>query len=285
MLNYRKEIEGVKKWLAKPINRKLLCDDPSYQISAAIAEKSAYYPGVIANGLQSLATWHEMQGVAKIADADVLGWASLHLAARYNFWAIKIFIQQWEIGGRKIRSLPSTVKDCTLSLLDTIAYGDDSEWMAIWYENELFQGYYKKNTHSIERGIPGYAVALAHACATNVQPLTGKLPLSVYSNVVAGWNDPAKLAAAIVAMCDYRLTRMEDTDEDIGEFCDIPYKIVPVEYLALGQVRKLQGLDLPRVDHHLLQTPFAKPPELISPVSDPLLDRSLAAVRESLSGL
>jgi hypothetical protein len=93
-----------------------------------------------------------------------------------------------------------------------------------------------------------------------------------YSAVFDAWNDEARLADAIMAMCDYHVAHSEDSDDEHHEFVDYPFSIFPAEVHALVDVRRRIGLSTPSVSHPLLEPPLNRVPENIPVLRDPMLD-------------
>lgn len=96
------------------------------------------------------------------------------------------------------------------------------------------------------------------------------LPASgAYGGLFANWSSPERLKQSIVDACDYHLCRMREDPEveyDIPEFASQPYRVLPVEILALRAVRERMGLDTSFPSHPLLDSSFVRnlPDELHS---------------------
>ena len=60
------------------------------------------------------------------------------------------------------------------------------------------------------------------------------------------------------------------------------YNLFPLEILAIQRIRREQGLPTPEIDHPLMQTPLAHPPEVMPHVEDELLNQVIAKVRKEL---
>lgn len=181
------------------------------------------------------------------------------------------------------------LNECQLIILDALASGDMShfDWLVDWFGNELSAGYYQKS-YGRDHGIPAYAVALGNISLRRTSPSLPSSPelnLTPYNQLFAAWEDEAKLAGAIAAVCDYHLSHMSDTDDDIREFYSSPHSVLPIAYLALKKLRSRLGLNTPRPSHVLLDTPFAEPPDTLPEVDDDLLTRTLDAVRQMLPAI
>jgi hypothetical protein len=103
-----------------------------------------------------------------------------------------------------------------------------------------------------------------------------KRPLGIYEAIFDSWNKPTDLAKAIHAACEHHLEGVGLKD-NVGEFEHL--ELVPVEVAALRAVREKEGLELPEVDHPLLQTPLANIPRkpTYQPEKDVLLQKWLKA--------
>jgi hypothetical protein len=83
-------------------------------------------------------------------------------------------------------------------------------------------------------------------------PRTGA-SYGIYRRVMDEWENGEALASVTFELCDFHCEAMRYNVEGPGEFIDTPFNLVPVEILALYQVRQELGLVIPGVRHTILQ--------------------------------
>jgi hypothetical protein len=99
--------------------------------------------------------------------------------------------------------------------------------------------------------------------------------IEAYREILDSWHSGGEgLKSGLLSACDYHIQRI-DGNKDDHEFYDEVFAAFPIEILAIQQIRKRLGMETPAVDHPLMQTPIARPPDEILFVSDELLDAIL----------
>jgi len=102
-------------------------------------------------------------------------------------------------------------------------------------------------------------------------PAIDQSKLGPYAAVLENWDDAVQLEPALFNVCDYHCQSMEDDDGDWDPEFDLsPFDLIPVEVLAILNVRKKMGHTNPQISHPLMQTPLA---------SMPLMDEQLPSDR------
>src|SRR6185437_2033292 len=102
-------------------------------------------------------------------------------------------------------------------------------------------------------------------------PAIDQSKLGPYAAVLENWDDAVQLEPALFNICDYHCQNMEDDGGDWDPEFDLsPFDLIPVEVLAILNVRKKMGHTNPQISHPLMQTPLA---------SMPLMDEQLPSDR------
>jgi hypothetical protein len=166
--------------------------------------------------------------------------------------------------------------------LDPFGIAVPAAYMVYLEEQALAKRYLELAAADKQRGLRPTSVA-GNFVATLAERARGekggpKRPMGVYEGIFESWSKPKELAKAVAAACEHHLEGIGQGD-NIGEFERIP--LVPVEIAALRPVRAKEGLELPDVDHPLLQTPLAKIPSkrTYDRAKDERLERFLEAAR------
>jgi hypothetical protein len=97
---------------------------------------------------------------------------------------------------------------------------------------------------------------------------------SVLDALLKCWRAPdsTDLIPCLLAACDYHTHRCRtNTAKDFFEFDDGLFTHFPAEILMLYRLREYEGLENPKVDHPLMNTPLGKLPTPISCEPDDLL--------------
>ncbi|MSQ94191.1 MAG: hypothetical protein EXR98_06505 [Gemmataceae bacterium] len=103
----------------------------------------------------------------------------------------------------------------------------------------------------------------------------------VYGTVFAAWDDPVKLAGALDVVCDYHMMRTGDDHE----FSWPPFETLATEILAVLRIRQELGLETPRIDNQLLDSPWCQLPGLVPLETDELLERLQQVARDEVPDL
>lgn len=80
----------------------------------------------------------------------------------------------------------------------------------------------------------------------------------VYGPVMEAWENAAALCGALHDLCEFHCDRMGTSNARYNEFMLSPFDLVPVEIIALYQVRKELGLQTPAIRHPILQGRIAQ---------------------------
>lgn len=106
----------------------------------------------------------------------------------------------------------------------------------------------------------------------------------IYQKVIDHWHQPEELAPILLALCDYHCQQMKDNGKDwYAEFQDPPFDLLPSEIVAIYQVREQLGLDTPKVQHPLLDTPMVALDKLVFD-EDEIIQQISAAYEQFMAG-
>ena len=115
-----------------------------------------------------------------------------------------------------------------------------------------------------------------HNPATSVCDAVPESGFGVYGQIVSCWEKPETLRGPLELACDYHMMRIGEDHEFYG----VPFDLLAAEVLAVYRVRHQLGLNTPRVDHQLLDAPWADLPSRIPLESDSFLDRFAQVVSQ-----
>jgi hypothetical protein len=103
-----------------------------------------------------------------------------------------------------------------------------------------------------------------------------------YDEIWKSWDDPERLGQALAGACDYRVANGPTAREkESMEFFYTHCTAMPWEVLSVLRLRRERGLPQPTVNHPLMQTLLAAPPDPpLAIESDDLLERALATVKK-----
>lgn len=234
-------------------------------------------------------------GCEAILRGDANGWKQVHRGATYLRWKIKICRMPYEkpaaftgFGGSHflrtnerhaacmacygVATELDDVRDEALKTLTGIPHWPNSVDPKHW-SRRIFE--------------PFVVVLLKQALREAVPSEFATRDLGVYSQVIEAWDDPTKLGNALVNLCDYHCQQMDgDIFKWYPEFQYPPFKLVPVEILAIRKLREQLGLATPEVKHPLLELPTASMPlpDLEDTQPDEIINRIRQAYPELLDG-
>jgi hypothetical protein len=222
--------------------------------------------------------WDGSCGAYRVLTKDQGGWEDIQRAFLYQVWDARIVFAQYDKHIAKCVGLPE------FPWLHAIVARQDA-W-ADWF-GERIVGSFRSRTRAVEGWEEGRlgAFCLKLYAKWRTVDLGGRnLPLiEVYQRVFDSWNDQDGLALALRGACDFHVENSVDDDPDgVWDFLRPLYRLFPVEILAIKRVRLEQGLPMPDIDHALMQTPLAHPPDPMPEVHDELLEAVIAKARKDL---
>ncbi|MCA8918719.1 MAG: hypothetical protein KDB32_06540, partial [Planctomycetes bacterium] len=99
----------------------------------------------------------------------------------------------------------------------------------------------------------------------------------VYSDVLQAWDDDARLAKALLNVCDYHCSNISDNRRGrYAEFTKPPFDLLPCELMLVNRLRKDTGRAPLEFSHPLTDT-LGPIPGDASPQSHPVLGELRAA--------
>jgi hypothetical protein len=113
---------------------------------------------------------------------------------------------------------------------------------------------------------------LADYLGESPRPLTGEPLAEPITNALFDlWRepDPDALVSVCLAACDFHTQRCRISgDFDFFEFSNSFWNRTPIEILLLFKLRQLLGLQNPKIDHPIMNTPLGKLPEQVVSFSE-----------------
>ena len=268
-------VKEMNEWLGQ--QRWLLHDQMIRGIQGLLKSRntiSEHEKAVIGADLDLLCSYVGTEALSRICRGDTSGWSALRRSLHLSYWAIRIRTRRWETNTRRTKR-PSVLLDevaLCLSLAMALRDAEVTSWLGERMRLSLADGAFVRWELA---QFPAFILGLfdmSQRRERSVEIADVSEEAEPYSGIFEAWNDQASLRNAIVAMCEYHLSRTEETDEYNPEFCTYPFSIFPAEVHALRNVRHKLGLKMPQVEHPLLEVPFDHVPRDIPAPPDPLLD-------------
>jgi hypothetical protein len=230
----------------------------------------------VADSLARLATIFGIKGVVGILDGKAQGRESVGLSLSYHYWCLKLRVESFfETSHRQPN--PTNYTSRMASILCYAIASETTAWeqyaskrlLAISTDAEaLDEGCWSR------RSFEPFTLALEDFKQKKIWPTEAKSnDLGAYAGLVRNWNGD-RFGDSLVAVCDYHCRNMEDVgDESIAEFKYPPFDIMPIEILAIMKVRATVGLEIPEINHPLLNTPLGKLEQIPVPSEDDVLQQ------------
>ena len=248
--------QDVLNWIARPNNRSFMCDDSIASIQQNLRSAGENALLATASPLYDLAFYYSMQGASEVLEGHSTGWTAIHRAAAYTWVHLKAFIGAYHADTRRRKQNRVRANTAALNLAHLLALGAEPE--AQWLGGRLLA-----STRDGSLGpwnLTPFEPFMVHLYSRSVGvPFESTMEvagLGVYQAIFDQW-ESGGLNAEIGALCDYHVRRSQEIDEDFPEFVSGRYNLLPIEILALRQVRGQMGLETHLPDHPLLATPLA----------------------------
>jgi hypothetical protein len=273
-----KQIRELKKWVARPDNKARLFDSPR-------AELEQYLSGevvldlALASRLEFLPMWYGEYGAYRVLQGDNQGWTDIQRAFRFEAFDARLIIAEWDRGRARCVNLFYVC----FPWLHAILAKDDP--IADWFGKRIVDSF-----QSMDGMVDGWEDGRLNALCVKLHALWREIDLDrelklidVYQRVFDAWNDGTAFAEALHDACDFHVENSVDDDPDgAWDFFRPLYSLFPVEILAIRRIRREQRLPMPEIDHPLMQTPLAHPPDPMPKVEDELLNAVIAKARTEL---
>lgn len=225
------------------------------------------FPTVAAR-LSQLATFFGITGQLAVIEGDTARWDMIDKAVIYHYWSTRLRAKTFSKTAflRKITSVLNLTNYFSLTAC-LLCYGaayhlEDLESFAF----DLLMGM-ATVPGAVDEPFLGERVfepfiLKIHLLASGITTSDNlaNRALGPYSGVIENWDDVIAMKSLLFQLCDYHCKNMDDRDSDWDpEFKHSPFDLVPVEIMALINIRKRIGLTTPTVDHLLMKTPLANP--------------------------
>ncbi|MDZ7615949.1 MAG: hypothetical protein U1E05_03030 [Patescibacteria group bacterium] len=246
-------------------------------------KKRKFRPTTLVGGaLENRGDWLAASGTHRILTGDLGGWEEFHLSWQYRAWSDFVFLAEFEAGLRN--DLGTHRPDALLTVAAAIAL-DEREFtrqfsprMEATLEREGFDwgwhGFYPFIWHLSGLWL-GLDLPMDHP---------GLEPMEPYSHLLQVWNDPEQVSEGLLWMCEDRMVDL-GAEREWNLFMRRLVIDFPAEILAVVRVRHDAGLETPLPKHVFLESPMAHPPDPIPRAVDPLVDSTIAWLRQSLPQL
>lgn len=218
----------------------------------------------LAMSFMDLAKLDGAQGALRILDEDEGGWEQLERSGLWKVLELRVLALLWERDKRVARRPRSNARDLAIATLHLLAFGRRE---VAWCEGQL-RASLDGGAFGVTRSYPlsAFSLALVETAETGGLVVNEGVGRSVYADILESWSSDVHLSDAIERMCSYHMRRTIDrSDAELWvEFEFPPYPVLPIEYLALAEVRSRCGLPTPKPRNPLLATSLAEPPTRVN---------------------
>lgn len=275
----------LEEWVNRPQNKKLLFDDEIKEIEQGIQSGDSAQIVHFGASLEFIAKWESTNGALSVLNGNADGWHSLGKSAVYLYSSLRIILHYFDHDTNPAKSPRMTYNHAALSFAHLLALGYYSEanWVGKRLAQGLLDGAFEKWQAAAR--FPPFMIRLHEFWSGNyAAQSSADSPRDPYQQIIGAWDGEAEeFKNALREACDYHCQRIDGNNDD-HEFYDSVYAIFPIEILAVKRVRQALNLEMPELDHPLMQSLLAVPPENPPFASDDLLDRLVAHVPDGLLG-
>lgn len=278
-----RDLPSIGEWVQDKVNHRLLRDEPLAELETLLSgpsEPDANVASDIAFAFEFRASWLLNYGAAEVVAEKSTGWNQMASGLGYALKSIEL---GWQRSDRLGKPTTRSANDIGLSLAASVVFGMDATWVgqrasrALYDRERPFQ-----RDSSIVAPLAIGLWELQHRGTTQAEQIA-----PVYGRVLSTLvGDALGLDDALADACDLHVARaVGGGDEEDWEYDSIPFSVFPVEILAALRMARARGLS-PTVNHDLLSSPLAEPPE--SPIqlaNDPLLDDAIARANREIERL
>lgn len=260
-----KALGELRRWVADSFNESFM-----YQRSLDRLQKFASSGeaklGDVLDALTSLSTWYASVGIVE----SFAGESSQHLCD--SFWCDFLYntIMRSSFQAQKKDAASGSQARPTISFNDqgllmakSFALGLKPEGEAIGRQSlsGLQDGlYYGINGNQLTPFVLSVFAKWKHIALPD--DVSSVVPEAYRQVLDSQTSAPEEILPAIVDACDFHLSRSKyHTNSETFEFAGPIYTIYPVEILFVFCIRQILGLENPKVDHPLMNTPLGRLPE------------------------
>src|SRR6266516_96196 len=272
-----KAIAEIRRWVADPFNESFMFERSLNKLKEFSSGQEVKIGEVLVS-LTSLSTWYASKGVVEIfAGSATEGLCDSFWCDFFDNTIMKLSFEKAK--SQKKRSLLGAVtglkylkgpnpripfNEQGLLLAKAFALGLVSEGEAIGRDSLicLKEGRF----YGLDQNKLTPFVLSVFAKWKNIALTPEEFPFEIpdgYKVLLQNLTqEPDEIRRDIAKACDFHLSRSkEHTDSETYEFADTVYAIYPVEILMVFLIRQLLGLNNPKVEHPLLNSPFGKLPD------------------------
>lgn len=224
--------------------------------------------------IEFIAGFYSALGTLKCLDDPQAGWRLLKRGWLYYYWDHRIVSRGrdfWIVPeGEEKRAFTGAYYLAPLASFGFLIARHEVEWVlrtmkngitdgsVLWLGSDYFAWYIMQLYNKLLSGNE-----TSEVLPPNAEPWE-----QPFTELIASWDDEARLQQAIAEACDYHVTWNDDDSEDHEAEFSTYYAIVnPIEIQALRVVRQELGLGMPHVDHEILQSPFYPAPDFVSKIT------------------
>ncbi|WP_431689377.1 hypothetical protein [Hahella sp. NBU794] len=271
-------LKNKRKWLSE---RDDLIDEEIEDAEDCFEEVSLESFIDLSDTLDVLANYYGARGCVRVADGESVGWDDIDTAVDYFFWSLKLRSESFF----KIQFLKSLKAGPNLT-----NYTGDTACVLAWFIATGQASQATEASQLLTRMAASDAIDPGFWAQRTFEPFmlwlhgmhTGDSApkelvhnsLSVYQQVIDAWDKTDALTTAITGVCDYHLSHIDRSKQvAIPEFKFAPFDIVPVEVMAIQQIRGKHDLATPEIKHDLMTLADKIPGALSKPVEQDFLTR------------
>lgn len=257
-----------------PDNKERMLDKQIREIGQKMGSSDPSQAVGLGSSLKYISVWEATSGALAVLNEDSGGWLQLAKAAVYYFWGCRIVLYFYDVDTRSPKPPRENYNKAALCFAQLLALGhkEEANWIGERLARGLLDGAFFNwlpNAQFSPFVICLYRLWHGESPEEGFSPETN---IDAYRQIIGSWSTGGDaFKNGLLSACDYHTQRIDYNKTD-HEFYDEVYAAFPLEILAIQQIRKDLGMEIPQIEHPLMKTPLAFPPDAPLFVSDELLE-------------
>lgn len=267
------ELKELQEWLREPGQEDFQWKEARKHIEEELANPDEKSLAGCQGSLNQLRWWMASRGAVDVLGGRRTGWEHIAKGLAYEMWNLRISLAYYVD-----RTFPKTGAMCdddfSVIFSHAIAFRRDQfvHWCGRILVDSFMTGKGAFRDWTITPLNPFVVKLYAKWQSIDLSTAKVKRKLGVYEGLLKHWDDLPNLKKALAEVCDYHCAKVVSDDDDPNEFDGAPYEVFPAEILAYQRIRRDMGVETPSIDHPLLASPLAFPPDKVPvPKDDKLL--------------
>jgi hypothetical protein len=283
--NPKNPLKYIKMRLDNSDTREMYLSKPMLELQEAIVKGDV----PLFSQFSRIGEWRADEGVDALFLGPNLGIDTLHQSVYYQLANLGIMAERHYAFPRAAGHVFE--HEVVLHMARAITLGCTAEAQRfielLWRDPEVMY------LHQPMTRTPAYLFNLYSLWSgTPLPPLLKELEVKEpYRDLLAVWRstDLNDVRTAVLPACDFHIARSRNhSNRETFEFCDLDFRLQPVEIHAFLRLREMVGLENPIIDHPIMNNPAGKLYPMINvepdPIIAPALKIALAQVEEEKRG-